>query len=168
MDPNYGQNPNPENSEPQYTPQAPQQPQYESNQQSQSESVQPPFEPIQPQYQQNQYYADSTPNQNIDKSKNGMALASMILGIVSVVIGCCWFISIACAVVALILGILSVKSEKRGMAIAGIVLGSIGILSGIIIGLSMLAFSSYDFNSIVNDLEREFGNGGSGYHQFFD
>lgn len=55
-----------------------------------------------------------------DASKNGFAIASLVLGILSF---CCF--GIVAGALAVIFGILGLKSQKRGMAIAGIVLGSI-------------------------------------------
>jgi len=63
-----------------------------------------------------------------------MAVASLVLGIVSLI---AWFIpllGLPISIVGLVLGIKSVKSEKRGMAIAGIVMSSIGLVLTIING----------------------------------
>lgn len=62
------------------------------------------------------------------QEKKGFAIASMILGIVAIVLGgCLWYISIPCAVVGLILGALSAKAKKNGMATTGIVLSIIAL-----------------------------------------
>lgn len=59
----------------------------------------------------------------------GMAIAAMVLGIVSIVLCCIWYISVPCAIIGLILGILyNKKGEKSGMATAGIVCSIIGIV----------------------------------------
>ena len=55
---------------------------------------------------------------------SGLAIASMVLGIVALVMSCCfYFISIPCAVVGVVLGAVSLAGQKpgKGMAIAGIV-----------------------------------------------
>lgn len=70
--------------------------------------------------------------------KKGMAIASLVLGIVSAVFSCLWFISIPCAIIAIILGILANKAGKIGMATAGLVLGIIGIVFTVL-GLTLLA-----------------------------
>ncbi len=80
---------------------------------------------------------------------NGMAIASMVLGIVAIVLMCCnTYIGMACAVVGLILGILHVrKNGKNGMAIAGIVCSAVAIAIAVIaiilvaVGVSMLGAS---------------------------
>jgi hypothetical protein len=63
---------------------------------------------------------------------DGMALASMILGIVAAAVGLIPVLAIclapAPAIVGIVLGALGLKSEKRrGMAIAGIILSVIGL-----------------------------------------
>lgn len=57
----------------------------------------------------------------------GLSVAAMVLGIVSIVIWCAWFISIPCSILALIFGILGVKKPGKGIAITGIVTGSIAL-----------------------------------------
>ena len=61
------------------------------------------------------------------KDKKGLAIAAMVLGILSIVFFCEWYISIPCAVLAIIFGILALKYSKKGMAIAGISTGVVGI-----------------------------------------
>lgn len=62
------------------------------------------------------------------KDKKGLAIASMVLGIIALVLFCIWCISIPCAILSLVFGILSLKSSKRGMAIAGISTGAVGFV----------------------------------------
>lgn len=65
--------------------------------------------------------------------RKGFGIAAMVLGIVSLVFFCLWYISIPCAILALIFGILGVKSTGKGMAITGIVTGSIGLVVTVLI-----------------------------------
>src|SRR4051794_6025673 len=53
----------------------------------------------------------------------GMSVAGMVLGIISVVIFCLWFISIPLAIMAIIFGSIGVNQGGKGMGIAGIVCG---------------------------------------------
>lgn len=81
-----------------------------------------------------------------DLGNVGMAVASLVLGIVSFISGCCFcipFISVValpvmplCAVTGLILGIISLgkKQSGKGMAIAGVILSGFALLWGIILG----------------------------------
>lgn len=63
-----------------------------------------------------------------NKDRKGLAIAAMVLGIVSLVLFCIWYISLPCAILAIIFGIIAIKSSKRGMAIAGISTGAVGAI----------------------------------------
>ncbi len=59
-----------------------------------------------------------------ENKSSGLAIASMVLGIVALCLSCCfYYVSIPCAVVGLILAAVSLKGNKggKGMAIAGLV-----------------------------------------------
>jgi len=60
---------------------------------------------------------------------DGAATASLVLGIVSLVPGCCCgLISIPAGIAAIVTGIVGLKSQSnKGMAIGGIVLGALGL-----------------------------------------
>lgn len=62
-----------------------------------------------------------------NEKTSGLSIASMVLGIVSIVTWCAWFVSIPCSILALIFGILKVKKPGKGMAITGIVTGSVAL-----------------------------------------
>ena len=64
--------------------------------------------------------------------KKGLRIASLVLGIISVVFSCAWYIAIPCGIIGLILGIVAAKSGKNGMSTAGIVLSVIGIIVAIV------------------------------------
>jgi len=71
--------------------------------------------------------------------RSGLAIASLVLGIVSL---CSWLFPI-CGIpfsgVAIILGALSMGSSRRGMAIAGLILGIVTLL----LSLGNAAFGAY-------------------------
>ena len=77
----------------------------------------------------NQMYYYQPPN---SQQQNSIALAvvSMVLGIISLVLYCFYFISAICAVLALIFGAISLFEQRggRGMAIAGIVCASVALV----------------------------------------
>lgn len=64
----------------------------------------------------------------------GLAVASMVLGILSVVMCCLWFLSIPMAIIAIVLGVVARGKVAQGqaggggMATTGIVCGIIGLL----------------------------------------
>lgn len=82
-----------------------------------------------------------TPGGNI-----GFSVASMVCGIVSLLCCCVWFFSVILAVVAIVLGIISLKNgyEGKGMAIAGLVTGGITIFAIIILLLFSGAYTLLD------------------------
>jgi len=85
-----------------------------------------------------------------------MSVAALVLGIVSFVLSCVYYISIPAAIVGLILGIISIKGNKggKGMAIAGIILSGIGLLFALVIVFGIVAlFRNENFmNGFSEDL----------------
>lgn len=64
----------------------------------------------------------------------GMSIASMVLGIVALVLSCCfYYISIPCAIIGLILAAVALKGNKdgRGMAVAGLVCSIISLIPAV-------------------------------------
>lgn len=96
---------------------------------------QPPYQ--QPQYQQPQYQPYQQPEP--PKKKQGLAIASLILGIVGLTICCC--MGIIPGIIGLILGIIAVASKQqggKGMAIGGIITSALAILVNIILIVAMV------------------------------
>ena len=74
---------------------------------------------------------------------SGLSVASMVLGIISLVLFCIAWICFPCGIVSIILGGVSISGKKpgKGMAVAGLVCSIVAIALYIIftiIGLSML------------------------------
>lgn len=84
------------------------------------------------------------------KPGSGLAIASMVLGIVALVLSCClYFVSIPCAIISVILGGVSLKGHKggKGMAIAGLVTSIVSLIPAVIVMISGAALlSSAGFN----------------------
>lgn len=84
-----------------------------------------PIPPIQMQYQA-----------PVKKDNKGLAVASLVLGIISIVfaIFCCCipYIGVLCGILAIIFGIVGIKSSGKTMAIVGLCLGIATLLLGII------------------------------------
>lgn len=75
---------------------------------------------------------------------SGLAIASMVLGIIALVLSCFGTVGIICGLLAVILGgcALATKKGGKGMAIAGLVCGIIALVPSIIvvsIGSSLLS-----------------------------
>ena len=85
------------------------------------------------------YYAPA-PGETV--GGNGLAVASMVCGIVAVpTVFCAWFLSIPCALVAVSLGIVAIRRARRGlasgggMAIAGLVCGLVSLaIDAVLVG----------------------------------
>lgn len=78
-------------------------------------------------------------NENNQTQGPGMAIASMVLGIVSLVSSCCIpGVPFACALVGLILGGVSLKNQTdgKGMAIAGLVCSIISLIPSVFVIVS--------------------------------
>ncbi len=84
--------------------------------------------------------------------KSGLAIASLVLGIINL---CSWLLPICggpLAITGLVLGFLGIKSSKRGLAIAGLVLSGLGLLATIInaiAGAVMMANGGFDINQFL-------------------
>ena len=82
--------------------------------------------------------------QKVAQDSKGLSIASMVLGIISVVLICIWYISIPCAILAIIFGIVGMKKGGRGMGIAGLVLGIVTLAIIVIIYLlAVIGVASY-------------------------
>lgn len=90
-----------------------------------------------------------------EPENKGMAIASMVLGIVSIV--CCWqmYICFACGIVGLVLGIMFNKKNGSsiGMSKAGIICSIIGMALDIlliIIGVAILGAVGIGLSDLAN------------------
>ena len=124
--------------------------------------------------------AEVVENRNTQGSKKedrkGLAIAAMVLGIVSIVFCCVYWVSIICAILAIIFGIVAIKSSGKGMAISGIVTGSIGIFISLFVTIFLIGISSVIYNEAVDvikdndwdDYEYNYDWDDSGYEYYFD
>ena len=83
------------------------------------------------------------------KGGAGLAIASMVLGIVALVLGCCfYYISIPCSIIGIILSAASLGMKKpgKGMAIAGLVCSIVAFIPAFIVmssGAALLSAFGY-------------------------
>lgn len=91
-----------------------------------------------------QDFASVPVEQNVNES-NGMAIASLVLGILGFLGSCCY--GGILGIPGLILGIIALKKgQSKGMAIAGIVLSVLSIVISVaivVIGLAVMGNSEY-------------------------
>lgn len=82
----------------------------------------------------------------MEQKKNNMATASMVVGILSIVLACCCFLGFGLGALAIILARLSkVDYQMEGRATAGMITGIIGIVLGV---LSMVLWVSLLNNDV--------------------
>lgn len=101
----------------------------------------------------NQNYNNMNYNNNynsldmLQAPTNGMAIASLILGICSVVSFCCIYLSFILAALGIVFGILSKGKYKKfsGLAIAGIIISIFGGVLTVGITIFSIALSSSTF-----------------------
>lgn len=88
------------------------------------------------------------------KEKKGFCIASMVLGIVALVFFCVWYISIPCGILAIIFGILGVKTKNKGMAIAGLITGTIGLVISVLIIILIFIFGfAIGISDVLEDID---------------
>lgn len=83
--------------------------------------------------EENEVKQAETKQAEVVNESKGLSIASMVLGIVSVVMLCLYYISIPCAILAIIFAIVGRKKGGKGMATAGLVLGIIALAIDIVI-----------------------------------
>jgi hypothetical protein len=89
------------------------------------------------------YNGNENPEPPPVRGGKGFAIASMVLGIVAIVLCCCvYYVALPCAVVGLVLGAVSLKQQRdgRGMAIAGVVTGLIALALAFFMIIALAVF----------------------------
>ena len=76
----------------------------------------------------------------VTDTRKGLSIAAMVLGMVSLVFFCIWYISIPCAVLAIIFGIIGKKRANQGMAVAGLVMGIIAAALWVVLFVLVFVF----------------------------
>lgn len=108
----------------------------------------------------NKNYSDNFPinggnfnnEQLYDKShlKRGLGIASMVLGILSIICCCSGIFSLIFSVLAIIFATIRMRIKSDGYSIAGLVTGILGLLmSLIIIGVLVVEIASYEYSNGV-------------------
>lgn len=69
--------------------------------------------------------------------RKGFNISSMILGIIAVVCVCWWYVSIPCAIIAIIFAIAGKHDAGKGMGTAGLILGIIALALYILLVLGL-------------------------------
>lgn len=91
------------------------------------------------------------------KEKKGLAIAGMVLGISSVLVSCCGWLSIALAIIGLGLSVASIlMNQNKSFAITGIITSGFAILISIIVFITGVTAGMMDsINSSSETTEEE-------------
>ncbi|MBP3436732.1 MAG: DUF4190 domain-containing protein [Clostridia bacterium] len=107
-------------------------------------------QPIRPSYTESAYAQGATAAQTPEQLQrgDGMSIAAMVLGIVSLLFSCCCGIGAIPAIAAIVLAVIDCVKRGRmnGYAIAGLVLGIVGFLfSSVLFAFFVMVFSDPSF-----------------------
>jgi hypothetical protein len=69
----------------------------------------------------------------------GMAVASLVLGILSILLFLVWFLGPPMGILAIIFGSINKSKQGKGMALAGLIMGAIGLALTLIFYLIVIA-----------------------------
>ena len=114
--------------------------------------------------------SQSVKKDEVVNNKKGLCITSLVLGIISLVFCCVYVISIPCAILALIFGIIGVKSATKGMAIAGIITSAISliILIFMFIFIIVLGVSIGLNEEVMKEIEENSSSYNSSYESYND
>ena len=63
-----------------------------------------------------------------DKNKTGMPVASLVLGIISIITALFWYLALPTGIMAIVFGATSLKRFGSKLGKAGMILGIVGVL----------------------------------------
>ena len=102
------------------------------------------------------------PSNPSSSAGRGLAIASMVCGIVGILMCCCciYWINLVLGILAVVFAIVSAHQSKRmrGMAIAGLILGILAILIFIALfalELWIVSLSEEEFTALIGDTIRD-------------
>lgn len=90
------------------------------------------------------------------KNVSGLAIASMVCGIISLVSCCIPYISVILAIIGLIFGIITISKGFNGFSLAGIIISSFAIVFGIIALVAMISSIGNLFDYILSIIDSSF------------
>jgi len=90
---------------------------------------------------------------------NGFSTAALVLGIIAIVLGCCFYIAIPLGALAIIFSCLSKAGAKQmnGKARTGLILGIISLVLSIIFLIIIFAFNSISERDVHNFFSEFYG-----------
>lgn len=96
----------------------------------------------------------STSAENTMQAGNsGLSVAALVLGILSVVTSFSWVLGVPMGILAIVFGVMTIKSKGRGKSIAGIATGSIGVIFSLLV-VVMVYFALPSLQASQRDTSR--------------
>jgi hypothetical protein len=93
-------------------------------------------------------YQDSYQQPKPDKEENnGLAIVGLVMGIISIVLSCCYGSGIVFGIVGLICSILANKKNKTGLGTAGLVTSIVGIVISVLMLIVYIFVIAYGMTS---------------------
>lgn len=114
--------------------------------------------------QQNQNYEvyNEAVVEPVEPQKKGFAVASLVLGIIALVPGCCLpYIGIVLSILAVVFSIIYTSANKgmvvnKGMSLAGLILGILGILvNGAMVIFMIVSLTNGGYENFYNQYLQE-------------
>lgn len=92
----------------------------------------------------------------MNTNKHGYAVASLVLGILSIVFCCCWYLGLILGVVGLVLAIVAKKNgNDEGICKAGLVLSIIGVaISAVFMILGIIGTKAISYEELIRQLKK--------------
>ena len=89
-----------------------------------------------------------------EKKPIGFSVTAMVLGILSIVTFCIWYLSILCGILGIVFGVLGrKKEEKNGMATAGLIMGIISVsLWAILLAFTLFVGFTVGFTDAIKGI----------------
>lgn len=105
-------------------------------------------------------------NEFVKEKTFGLNIAALVLGIVSLVLWCFWFISIPCAILALIFGIVGIKKSGKAMGITGIITSIVNLFTWMLVFI--FAFMAGFITAIEEELDDDDYDYSPRYSSYYD
>ena len=114
-------------------------------------------------YNQNNGYQNANVNNvSADQASSDsrtLEIVGLVMGILGIVLGCCYGIGIIFAIVGLICSIIAMKRNKSGLAIAGLVCSIVGALLSVYMIISIISvFTDPEKYALYQELMRQMMN----------
>jgi thiol:disulfide interchange protein len=94
-------------------------------------------------------YQDSyqQPGQSDKGENNGLAIVGLVMGIISIVLSCCYGSGVVFGIVGLICSIMANKKNKTGIGTAGLITSIIGIVISVLMLIVYIIVIAYGVTS---------------------